>query len=98
MSTAHARKRSPVSPHKTRRKRSCEERGGARKRNGEDITPYGGIAQLGEHLLCKQGVIGSIPIISTIENGYESPRLGLSYLVSTKARNGRRLELEKGAP
>ena len=25
----------------------------------------GGIAQLGEHLLCKQGVIGSIPIIST---------------------------------
>ena len=29
--------------------------------------PYGGVAQLGEHLLCKQGVIGSIPIISTIE-------------------------------
>ena len=28
-------------------------------------TEYGGIAQLGEHLLCKQGVIGSIPIIST---------------------------------
>ena len=26
----------------------------------------GGIAQLGEHLLCKQGVIGSNPIISTI--------------------------------
>ena len=26
----------------------------------------GGIAQLGEHLPCKQGVIGSIPIISTI--------------------------------
>ena len=26
---------------------------------------YGGIAQLGEHLLCKQGVIGSSPIIST---------------------------------
>ena len=25
----------------------------------------GGVAQLGEHLLCKQGVIGSIPIIST---------------------------------
>ena len=25
----------------------------------------GGIAQLGEHLLCKQGVIGSIPFIST---------------------------------
>ena len=27
---------------------------------------YGGIAQLGEHLLCKQGVSGSIPLISTI--------------------------------
>ena len=25
----------------------------------------GGIAQLGEHLLCKQGVIGSSPISST---------------------------------
>ena len=27
----------------------------------------GGIAQLGEHLLCKQGVSGSIPLISTTE-------------------------------
>ena len=26
---------------------------------------YGGIAQLGEHLLCKQGVSGSIPLLST---------------------------------
>ncbi len=25
----------------------------------------GGVAQLGEHLPCKQGVMGSIPIIST---------------------------------
>ena len=25
----------------------------------------GGVAQLGEHLLCKQGVMGSSPIIST---------------------------------
>ena len=25
----------------------------------------GGIAQLGEHLLCKQGVVGSIPSTST---------------------------------
>jgi hypothetical protein len=29
-----------------------------------DLT-YGALAQLGEHLLCKQGVIGSIPIGST---------------------------------
>ena len=28
-------------------------------------APGGGLAQLGEHLLCKQGVIGSIPIVST---------------------------------
>ena len=27
---------------------------------------FGGVAQLGEHLLCKQGVIGSIPFTSTI--------------------------------
>ena len=27
---------------------------------------YGAVAQLGEHLLCKQGVTGSIPVSSTI--------------------------------
>lgn len=27
---------------------------------------FGGIAQLGEHLLCKQDVVGSIPTASTI--------------------------------
>ena len=31
---------------------------------------YGGVAQLGEHLLCKQGVIGSIPFISTSGNSH----------------------------
>ena len=30
------------------------------------IKLNGGLAQLGEHLLCKQGVIGSIPIGSTM--------------------------------
>ena len=30
---------------------------------------HGGVAQLGEHLLCKQGVIGSIPFTSTILEG-----------------------------
>ena len=29
------------------------------------ITRHGAIAQLGEHLLCKQGVVGSIPTGST---------------------------------
>ena len=28
-------------------------------------TRYGAVAQMGEHLLCKQGVVGSIPISST---------------------------------
>ena len=32
---------------------------------------FGGIAQLGERLLCKQEVIGSIPITSTIDDGGE---------------------------
>ena len=32
---------------------------------------YGGVAQLGEHLLCKQGVIGSIPFISTTSDKEE---------------------------
>ena len=32
---------------------------------GPTLKRYGGIAQLGEHLLCKQGVSGSIPLIST---------------------------------
>ena len=27
--------------------------------------PNGDVAQLAEHLLCKQGVVGSIPIVST---------------------------------
>ena len=34
------------------------------------LTSYlsnGGVAQLGEHLPCKQGVMGSIPIISTMK-------------------------------
>ena len=29
------------------------------------MTSDGGLAQLGEHLLCKQGVVGSIPSSST---------------------------------
>ena len=37
--------------------------------NGEKAIPdYGGVAQLGEHLPCKQGVMGSNPIISTMES------------------------------
>ena len=32
--------------------------------SSEEI-PFGDVAQLGEHLLCKQGVTGSIPVTST---------------------------------
>ena len=31
---------------------------------------FGGVAQLGEHLPCKQGVMGSNPIISTSEQQF----------------------------
>ena len=34
-----------------------------RLQNG--LIKYGGVAQLGEHLPCKQGVRGSNPLIST---------------------------------
>ena len=34
-----------------------------KREDGKDLT-YGGVAQLGEHLPCKQGVMGSNPIIS----------------------------------
>ena len=37
----------------------------------------GGIAQLGEHLLCKQGVSGSIPLISTMDRDIQRTRKGL---------------------
>ena len=39
-------------------KRTLEEK-------NEMTSPYGGVAQLGEHLPCKQGVKGSNPFIST---------------------------------
>ena len=34
-------------------------------KNGIYLYGHGGIAQLGEHLPCKQGVSGSNPLIST---------------------------------
>jgi hypothetical protein len=33
----------------------------------------GDVAQLAEHLLCKQGVVGSIPIVSTIVMSRDIP-------------------------
>jgi len=37
---------------------------GPRDKESLGIKEFGGIAQLGEHLLCKQGVVGSIPTTS----------------------------------
>ena len=41
----------------------------------KDSPWYGGVAQLGEHLPCKQGVMGSNPIISTTRQCLD-PQLG----------------------
>ena len=46
-----------------RKSEKPQEHKGGETRNAER---RGGIAQLGEHLLCKQGVKGSNPFISTI--------------------------------
>ena len=54
------------------------------RRKGEAPDGRGGVAQLGEHLLCKQGVIGSNPFISTkkLEAGYQRLRVERQILVS----------------
>ena len=58
---------------------------------------YGGIAQLVEHLLCKQGVIGSSPFTSTTSeetcfvslppDGESYTSTGYFFLSPTKAEN-----------
>ena len=50
---------------------SVEEKKRKRRENLYTLHSYllpnnGGVAQLGEHLPCKQGVMGSNPIISTM--------------------------------
>jgi hypothetical protein len=40
------------------------------------VVFFGGIAQLGEHLICIQKVAGSIPVASTIfKNDFEKSKL-----------------------
>ena len=50
----------------------------------------GGIAQLGEHLLCKQGVVGSIPSASTTHQrqvfGFEYFALAIEPVRATEVR------------
>ena len=51
---------------------------------------HGGVAQLGEHLPCKQGVKGSNPFISTTsreENGERDGKRNTTYgLIAQQAR------------
>ena len=55
----------------------------------------GGLAQLGEHLLCKQGVVGSIPSTSTkravvISKIHSSPGLqDLNVILNAPSRRTR---------
>ena len=46
---------------RTKREKPSEHKGKL-----TEMRKHGGIAQMGEHLLCKQGVKGSNPFISTI--------------------------------
>ena len=54
----------------------------------------GGLAQLGEHLLCKQGVKGSIPLISTINKSDKGSEEGrIAQVVSLVFRRNTRHSL-----
>ena len=60
--------------------------GSFKEDNGKDLQ-YGGVAQLGEHLPCKQGVMGSNPIISTTACGCGAIR-GLTYPIKKSLNIG----------
>lgn len=47
------------------------------------MTSNGGLAQLGEHLLCKQGVVGSIPSSSTKSSNVSHKRFRFGLLEIT---------------
>ena len=59
----------------------------------------GGVAQLGEHLPCKQGVMGSIPIISTKIMTSDALRRGHDFVEDSVIENPLqfRQELERRA-
>lgn len=57
----------------------CGQTGRALRSDPERIED-GAVAQLGEHLLCKQGVSGSIPLSSTI-------RLVLNWRILSLEKN-----------
>jgi hypothetical protein len=55
-------------------KTKCESKAALLSPEHSALSPElnGGLAQLGEHLLCKQGVVGSIPSTSTNNLAVES--------------------------
>ena len=57
------------------------------------VEARGAVAQLGEHLLCKQGVVGSIPSSSTIERG---STLGWRHRIQKQAARAFRLLFASG--
>ena len=77
--------RGSISTPKTQKLRLCIDRDLVYP-NSRIQLPDGGVAQLVEHLLCKQGVIGSNPFTSTIQKKPAQSRLflfqALSFLLS----------------
>jgi hypothetical protein len=57
----------------------------------------GGVAQLGEHLLCKQGVIGSIPIVSISRASGTQPRRTLRRACLGMFRVSVRMASQRGS-
>ena len=57
--------------------RRCGRVGRGRHRDLRRLRAHGGVAQMGEHLPCKQGVMGSNPIISTSFAGRRSGQGGM---------------------
>ena len=68
-----------------------------RRTKGENLDPYGSIAQLGEHLPYKQRVIGSSPIVPTRESNriLDGPVVQLVRTLACHAR-GREFESHPG--
>ena len=65
---------------------------------GKRSHEYGGVAQLGEHLPCKQGVKGSIPFISTRNpKGFTSSLFTFhsSLLANERERDAGKTEMDE---
>ena len=73
--------------HATVRSEEAFERKWRTLKEKEEPQDNGGVAQLGEHLPCKQGVMGSNPIISTMKF-----RRNFNYSLFTLHSSLRRIE------